>query len=174
MDMVGLVRKQTIDHVLRRSDDVLGVLTALTTALGIPLQRPENVVARTFGGLAEAETAACLTRLANLLAEARPCSLAADFHQSQRRKSACAEPSATTLAGRSQAREYIIAMVLRAHVDEIDHDDAADVSELKLARNRIGGFHVGSIGRGFEVLRAEESSELTSIVVIASVCSMTR
>jgi hypothetical protein len=65
-------------------------------------------------------------------------------------------------------------VLLARHVDEVDDDDAAEVAQAQLARDRARGLEVGLEDRVVEVARADEAAVLTSIVVSASVWSMIR
>ena len=42
-------------------------------------------------------------------------------------------------------------MLLRFHVDEIDHDQAAQIAQAQLTSNLFSGFHVGIERGGFNV-----------------------
>jgi len=73
----------------------------------------------------------------------------------------------------AQAVFHLALVALRFHVDEIDHDQAAQVAQAQLARDFLGCFEVGAERRLLDVAAAVERAELTSIATSASVWSMT-
>src|SRR3546814_18107318 len=46
-------------------------------------------------------------------------------------------------------------MILVFHVDEIENDDAAEIAQSQLARNRLRGFEIGLQHRLFEIAMAD-------------------
>jgi hypothetical protein len=62
-------------------------------------------------------------------------------------------------------------VLLLLHVDEIDDDDAAEVAEPQLSRDRDGRLEVRPEDRLLEVAVPDVGAVFTSIVVSASVWS---
>src|SRR3546814_2270471 len=68
-----------------------------------------------------------------------------------------------------QRTQHLGTMILGFHVDEIENDDAAEIAQSQLARNRLRGFEIGLQHRLFEIaMRSEEhTSELQSLMRIS-------
>ena len=45
-------------------------------------------------------------------------------------------------------------VLLVAHFDEVDHHLPADIAQLEVARNGVGGFHIGFVRHGLKVALA--------------------
>ena len=87
------------------------------------------------------------------LVERRAQPLARQFHQPEARDLAHLHARAVEL--QRVLEPLSTSRWLRAllHVDEVDHDQAAEVAQAQLARHLLGGFEVGA-GRGFLDVRA--------------------
>jgi hypothetical protein len=74
--------------------------------------------------------------------------LAAHFHQAELADGAELHAGAVLAQGVAQAVFHFAAVLRLFHVDEVDHDQAAQVAQAHLARHFVGGFEVGA-GGGF-------------------------
>jgi hypothetical protein len=74
--------------------------------------------------------------------------LAAHFHQAELADGAELHAGAVLAQGVAQAVFHFAAVLGLFHVDEVDHDQAAQVAQAHLAGHFVGGFQVGA-GRGF-------------------------
>src|SRR6202012_5345973 len=88
------------------------------------------------------------------LPERGPQALSRHLEQTEARQPADLDAGAVHLHGVAQA-VFDVALVLgRFHVDEIDHNQAADIADTQLPRDLFGGLEIG-IGRGrFDVAAA--------------------
>lgn len=59
------------------------------------------------------------------------------------------------------------------HIDEVDDDQAAEVTQTHLTRNFFSSFFIGVEGSGFDVSAGRGAAELTSMATRASVWSIT-
>ena len=103
------------------------------------------------------------------LAERRPQTLARHLQQSEARQPADLDAGAIHLHGVAQPI-FDIALVLgRLHVDEVDDDQATDVTDAQLARDFIRRFEIGVGGGGLDIAPRVARAELMSIETSASV-----
>ena len=65
------------------------------------------------------------------------------FHQAQLTEAVHGGAGAVARECFAQFGQYRVAMFGRLHVDEIDDDDAAQIAQPQLARDRLRGFEVG-------------------------------
>ena len=71
----------------------------------------------------------------------------------------------------AQHLHHRVAVARARHVDEVDHDDPADVAQAQLVDDLLGGLEVGLGDRVLQagaLAAADEEPELTSITVSAS------
>ena len=85
------------------------------------------------------------------LAQARAQALAAHFQQAEARDAADLDPGAVLLEGVLQAFFHQALVLARAHVDEVDHHQAAQVAQAHLAGHLVGGLQVGVEGGFLDV-----------------------
>ncbi len=77
------------------------------------------------------------------LAQARTQALAAHFHQAKARDAAQLNARAVVLERVLQAVFHFALVLVRRHVDEVDHHQAAQVAQAQLAGHFLGRFQVG-------------------------------
>jgi hypothetical protein len=65
-------------------------------------------------------------------------------------------------------------VVFIVHIDEINDDNAAEITQTQLAGNRLGGFDIGIEDVSSRLRCPTNAPVLISTVVIASVWSMIR
>ena len=69
--------------------------------------------------------------------------LARHLHQPQLREAVDRDPRAVARQGLPEFGQHRVAVLLRVHVDEVDDDDAAEVAQPELPRDRLRGLEVG-------------------------------
>ena len=80
--------------------------------------------------------------------------LAAEFQQAELADGAELHPGAVEAQRVPQARLHLAAVLALLHVDEVDHDQAAQVAQPHLAGDFVGRFQVGAGGGFFDVAAA--------------------
>ena len=90
----------------------------------------------------DAATGTHLTGLAKRLEQTQTQLLAGHLHEPERGDLGNLMLCAVTAQTLDQTALHQIAVGLKHHVDEVDHDDAADVAQAKLANNLFCGFKV--------------------------------
>ena len=69
--------------------------------------------------------------------------MAAHFHQAKTRQLTKLDACAVTLGGITQFLFDGALIALFTHVDKVDHDQTAHITQTQLARDFFGGFRVG-------------------------------
>ena len=115
------------------------------------LDDAQNLQCRAFGVADMAGTTAARARDGRAFGQSRAQPLAAHFHQTEFADGAKLNTRAV-LAQRIAQTVFNIAAVARLfHVDEVNDDQAAQVTQAHLARDFVGGFQVGAGGGFFNV-----------------------
>ncbi len=83
--------------------------------------------------------------------QAFSCALAGHFHEPKWRKTHDVGLRAIAVQRTLQGREDLAPMGFVVHIDEVDDDDAAEIAQTKLARNRYRGLEVGTEDRFLEI-----------------------
>src|SRR6266705_3578589 len=134
-----LLLQEQVDHRLRGEDAELACVDLPRLAQDFA----QDLVAHGLRGLDHAAPAAARAGLAQHVLERFAGALARHLDQPQSREAVHADPGAV-------ARERLVQFgedrgtVFRAfHVDEVDDDDAAEISQAQLARDHLRGLQIG-------------------------------
>ena len=112
------------------------------------LNHPQHVQRRRFDVADHTSTVAARAGDMRAFVECRAQPLARQLHQTEARNLSGLHPCAVVMQ-RVLAALLDLALVFRAfHVDEVDHDQAAQIAQPHLAGHFVGGFEVGA-KRGF-------------------------
>ena len=84
--------------------------------------------------------------------ERGPQPLPRQLEQAEARDAADLDPRAVVLHGIAETVLDLALVALRAHVDEVDDDEAAQVADPELAADLVGGFEVGVERRLLDIL----------------------
>ncbi len=138
------------------------------------LQDAQDVQRRRFGAANVAGAVAARAGVVAGFAQRRLQALARHFQQAEARDLAGLHACAVVMQCIAQA-VFDLALILRVfHVDEIDHDQSAQVAQTHLASDFIGSFQIGVVRGLLDITALGRSrAELTSTDTRASVWSMT-
>ena len=103
-----------------------------------------------------ADAVAGRARAAQLRGEVFADAFARELEQAERREGLDRRARAVLAQSRLQHRDDLVARGFARHVDEVAHDDPADVAQTNLARDLSGSFDVRLDDRVFEVAAAGE------------------
>ena len=131
-----------------RRDDPSGVL--LHRLAG---EQPEHRHRERFGVANVAAAVAARTDLVAGLAEGGPQPLPRHLEQPEARDLSELNPGPIHLQGIAQALLHLTLVADRGHVDEVDHDESADVADPELSGDLVGCLQVG-LERGLLDVRA--------------------
>ena len=152
--MGGFLVEQTIDHFLRGQHQQGFDLELARFAQDLA----EDLVTGGFGGLDRTAPAAAGAGLAQDVLQRLAGALAGHLHQTERGDlgdmGACVIPRQRLL----QRTQHLTLVLLFAHVDEVDDDDAAEIAQSELAADRLGRFQVGLEDGLFEVAMTDEGA----------------
>src|SRR5687767_6547343 len=109
------------------------------------LDDPQHVQRGGFRAADEAGTAAARTTDVRSFLQRGLQALARELHQPEARDLADLHPGAVVLERVAQAVLDLALVALRLHVDEVDHDQAAEVAQPQLARHLVRGLQVGAV-----------------------------
>ncbi len=169
--VTGVFVEQAVDDVLGGMHDIAGDTVSIDG--GLAVEGAEQVVADALCRLGIAAAYAGGTVAADLAEQAVADSVPADLNQSEFRKTGDIEADRVISSAPDEGGMDGISMVIASHADEVDDHDPADVTQPELVRYHSGGFQVGPQCGRFPGRRVELGTLFTSMVVIASVCSMT-
>ena len=105
---------------------------------------------------------------------ALPHALARHLDQAEIRHGECLGARAIAPEVRAKLLEHLLAVRLRVHVDEVAHDDAADVAQAELSGDLARRLDVRLEARLLRSFLPTKRPEFTSIETSASVGSMIR
>src|SRR6266702_4770244 len=128
-----------------------------------PLGVPFGVDFSGAGAEAIVTAAAVLARDAERLQQTRADPLPGHLDQAERRDLGHLVAGAVPAEALGQAAQHQVTVGLQHHVNEVDHDDAADVAQPELPDDLFGGLQVVPGDRLFEV--AARSGELAGVHV---------
>src|SRR5690606_4147500 len=141
-----LVEQALDDARARQHEELLEIELAV-----LPQYLSENLVADGLGGFDEPAALTARTRLAKHVFQALAIALTRHLDEPERRD---VHDLALGVVAREPVREHLqhlAAVLLFGHVDEIDDDDAAEVAQPELPRNRGRRLEIRAIDRLFEV-----------------------
>src|SRR5262249_18506265 len=150
-DARRLLVEQAFDHAGPREHEQL--LKVELSVLAQDLSK--DLVADSLRGLDEASAFATWTRLAEHMFQALPVALTGHLDGPERRH---VHDLALRVAAREPVRErleHLAAVLLLGHVDEVDDDDTAQVSQAKLTRNSGRSLKICPEDRLFEIAMAD-------------------
>ena len=98
------------------------------------------------------------TRLAQHMGQRLARALACHFHQSQLRETV--DRHAGTVACQRLAKlvEHGVAVLLGIHIDEVDNDNAAEITQPQLARDHLRGLEIGFEYRIVKAAHADKAA----------------
>ena len=118
---------------------------------GFFLDDAQDMQRRGLGTTNETDTVATRAWLVAGFTQRRLQALTRQFQQTKARQLAHLHPSAVVLQDFAQAVFHIALILDVFHVDEIDHDQAAQVTQTELTRNFFRRFHIGFEGGFFDI-----------------------
>ncbi|ODN69771.1 hypothetical protein A6302_02893 [Methylobrevis pamukkalensis] len=118
------------------------------------LQRAQHMQGHALGGADDAGAEAVRADFGGAFEHAGADALAAHLHQAEMRDPADLDARAVVLEAILELALHRLVVAALFHVDEIDHDEARKVAQAQLARDLLGGFHVGLVGRVLDVVLA--------------------
>src|SRR5881394_919633 len=144
--------QEAIDDRLRCQD---AELARLVEGARLAQDLAQDLVADRVGGFHLAATAAGRTGLAQNVGERLARALARHLDEPEAGEAVDGDARAVAGERALEFLEHRRAVLLALHVDEVEHDDAAEVAQAQLARDGLGGFQVGLENRVVEVPAAD-------------------
>src|SRR5471030_1827910 len=152
--VLRLLLQEHVDHFLRREDAEF----ARVELLGLAQQLAQDFVADGARGLDLALAGAGRTRFAQNMRQRFAGALARHLHQSQRREVRHRYLGAVARQRLFQCQQHGVAVLGVVHVDEVEDDDAAQITQPQLARDRMRRLQIGFEYRVGEIAPADEAA----------------
>ena len=140
-----------VEQERRDFDGHLGVHGGAVVLHGLFLDDAQNLQRRAFGVADVASAAAAWARDRGTFAQSGLQALTAHFQQAEFADGAELHAGTVLAQGVAQAVFHVTAVFALVHVDEVDHDQTAQIAQAHLAGHFVSGFQVGAGGGFFDV-----------------------
>jgi len=155
-EMLALLVEQHLDHRRRGHDAKLLRVELARFAQDLAKDVMAHAARRFHLAAAPAHGA----RLAQQVGERLARALSRHLHQAELSEAADGDLGAVARELLLQLGEHRRLVLLARHVDEVDDDDAAEVAQPQLARDRLAGFEVGLEDGVVEIAAADEAARV--------------
>ena len=149
-----------VEDVGRNINGHLSVQRTRAFLGGLLLQNAQHLQGAAFGVADDADAVAARAGDVASFGKRRTQSLARKFHQTKAADLSDLHAGAVGADGFLQALLDLRLVLALAHVDEVDHDEAAQVAQAHLARHFVGRFKVRAQGRFLDVGAARGASRV--------------
>src|SRR3970040_494073 len=111
----------------------------------------KDLITHRFRGLHEPAALTAWTRLTEDVLQALAVAFARHLDQAERRDPHDLRLGIVVRQATRERLEHLATMLLLGHVDEVDNNDAAEVAQAQLPRNRDPGFRIGAENRLLQI-----------------------